>query len=398
MYLTDEQRRRRLVVQHRVGLGERGGTPRVEDVVDDLLVLHATDPATVYLSVLARAPDLTRDDVRAAMYERRNVVRVLAMRRTLFVAGRADVPMIHAAASLGVARTLRTRLLKELAAIPTDPPVPDPQAWLARVEDDVDTVLAAAARDGRTLSGAEISAAVPALRTAVLPTTDKAWDVRRTVTSQTLALLSAEGRLVRTEPRGSWTSRHHAWAPITSWFPGGIPEVPEAEARVGLARRWLEVFGPATPDDLQWWTGWNKTHTRAALGALDLVEVTLEEGPGVMLPGTDIPDSSPPGVALLPALDPTPMGWKHRAWYLGAHRERLFDRMGNIGPTVWWDGRVVGGWAVRRGGEVVHRLLEDLGTDVRDAVEAEARRLEGLLDGATFTPSFPTPLDKELRA
>ncbi|WP_208322899.1 winged helix DNA-binding domain-containing protein [Mumia sp. ZJ1417] len=374
-------------------------SPRVEDVVSDLLVLHATDPATVYLSVLARAPGLTRDDIRTAMYERRDLVRVLAMRRTLFVAGRDDVPAIHAGASLGVARMLRTRLLKELVKTPTDPEVPDPQAWLAGVERGVDAVLRTAARDGRTLSGAEISTAVPALRTALLPTTDKAWDVRRTVTSQTLALLSAEGRIVRTEPRGSWTSRHHAWAPIESWFPDGIPELPEADARTLLARRWLEAFGPATPDDLQWWTGWNKTHTRAALARLDLVEVTLAEGPGIMLPGIEIPDAAAaPGAALLPALDPTPMGWKHRTWYLGEHRERLFDRMGNIGPTVWWDGRVVGGWAVRAGGEVVHRLLEDVGTDAAAAVAAEAERLQVLLDAATFTPSFPTPLDKELRA
>jgi len=384
----------------------------VEEVVESVLVLHATDPATVYLSVLARAPGLTRDDVRTAMYERRDLVRVLAMRRTLFVAGRDDVPVIHAGASLGVARRLRTRLLKELATLPTDPVVPDPPAWLADVERDVDAVLRSAAATGSTLTGAQISAAVPALRTALLPTTDKAWDVRRTVTSQTLALLSAEGRIVRTEPRGSWTSRHHAWAPIESWFPDGIPEVPEAEARTCLARRWLEVFGPATRDDLQWWTGWNKSQTRDALAGLELLEVTLEAGPGVMLPDTDLSDTDlsdtdlsdtarhegvTPGAALLPALDPTPMGWKHRDWYLGEHRERLFDRMGNIGPTVWWDGRVIGGWTVRPDGAVVHRLLEDVGDDAARAVSAEAERLQGLLDGTGITPSFPTPLDKELR-
>ena len=62
-----------------------------------------------------------------------------------------------------------------------------------------------------------------------------------------------------------------------------------------------------------------------------------------------------PWVALLPALDPTTMGWQGRGWYLGPHGPRLFDRSGNAGPTVWVDGHIVGGWAQRPDGEVVHQ-------------------------------------------
>ena len=61
----------------------------------------------------------------------------------------------------------------------------------------------------------------------------------------------------------------------------------------------------------------------------------------------------PPYAALLPGLDPTTMGWQDRGWFLGEHAKALFDTNGNAGPTLWWDGRVVGGWAQRRSGEVV---------------------------------------------
>jgi hypothetical protein len=76
----------------------------------------------------------------------------------------------------------------------------------------------------------------------------------------------------------------------------------------------------------------------------------------------------------------------------------LFDRTGNIGPTVWWEGRIVGGWAQRPSGEVAWRLLEDVGSDAATAISAEAAALEAWLGPARITPRFRTPLERELSA
>lgn len=415
MRITVEQRRR-LLVARQLALGvDRPGLPAartVEDVVDRVLALHATDAPSVYLSVLARVPGLELQDVRDALFGRRTLVKVLAMRRTMFVVRRELVPVVHAAAGAAVGRRLRTRLLKELATLPTDPPVEDAQAFLAETERQVHAALA----EQGPLDGASLSRAVPALRTAFLPTTTKSWDVRRTATSQLLSMLSAEGVVVRGEPRGSWSSNRHVWAPMDDWFPGGIPEVDEPTARADLARAWLAAFGPATEKDLQWWTGWNLRDTRAALGALDVREVDVEVGApggtgereaarGVVLAQTlddgslDLPPDTVEGViSLVPSLDPTTMGWYQRDWYLGPHRDQLFDTIGNAGATVWWEGRIVGAWTVRRGGEPVFRLLEDVGADAEAAVGAEAGRIAALLGGDGTTASFPTPLYRELHA
>ncbi|MCB7136927.1 winged helix DNA-binding domain-containing protein [Cellulosimicrobium marinum] len=409
MRITVAQRRRRLVA-HQLALAvDHPGLPAArtaEDVVDRLLALHATDAPSVYLSVLARAPGLVLDDVRDALFGRRTLVKVLAMRRTMFVVRREVVPVVHAAAGAAVGRRLRVRLLKELATLPTDPPVDDAEAFLAEAERQVHAALA----EHGPLDGASLSRAAPLLRTAFLPTTDKSWDVRRTATSQLLSMLSAEGVVVRGEPRGSWSSNRHEWAPMSDWFPGGVPELDEPTARADLARAWLAVFGPATEKDLQWWTGWNLRDTRAALAALDLQDVEVETGPpddpaplpGVMLRGTDLPGAQDVAVdehlALLPSLDPTTMGWTARDWYLGPHRGQVFDTIGNAGATVWWQGRIVGAWTVRRGGEPAYRLLEDVGADAEAAVAAEAARIAGLLGGDGTTASFPTPLYRELHA
>ncbi len=212
-------------------------------------MLHATDPATVYLSVLARCPVLTVDDVARELYDERRLVRMLAMRRTLFVVPADLVPVVHAAASLDVAASLRRRLLTQLATIPTDPALPDDLAgWLAAIEAGV----AEAIEQLGVASGAELARAEPRLRTALLPTTDKAYDVRRAITSQVLTVMGAEGRIVRGRPLGAWTSRQHTWERATTWWPDGIENVEPAKARARLVEEYLRRFGPATEIDVTW--------------------------------------------------------------------------------------------------------------------------------------------------
>jgi hypothetical protein len=107
------------------------------------------------------------------------------------------------------------------------------------------------------------------------------------------------------------------------------------------------------------------------------------------------------GAALLPALDPTAMGWQQRDWYLPPELwPSLFDRSGNVGPTVWWNGRVVGAWAQRPDGEIVWRILdrEGVGAEAEAAIAQQAEGLRSLLGPTRVTPRFRTPLERELTA
>jgi hypothetical protein len=90
------------------------------------------------------------------------------------------------------------------------------------------------------------------------------------------------------------------------------------------------------------------------------------------------------------------MGWRERGWFLGGHGPALFDRNGNIGPSVWWDGRVVGGWAQRKDGEIAVRVLEDVGADAEAAIEREAARTAAWYGDVRAVPRFRTPLEREL--
>lgn len=103
-------------------------------------------------------------------------------------------------------------------------------------------------------------------------------------------------------------------------------------------------------------------------------------------------DAVTPWAALLPPLDPTTMGWFERDWYLGADKAQLFDTSGNAGPTVWWDGRIVGGWRQSDNGEVELQMLEDVRAEGRRAIEIEAARLTAWFGGTRVL--LPSPLSK----
>ena len=98
--LSDAERRARLAERHLLGPGARARTP--EQVADALVGLHATDPATVFLAVAARMTGATPAAVEAALYQDVSLVRLLAMRRTMFVVGRELGPVVDASEGIPI--------------------------------------------------------------------------------------------------------------------------------------------------------------------------------------------------------------------------------------------------------------------------------------------------------
>jgi hypothetical protein len=381
------ERRARLVRRHRLAPADRATDPLT--VARSLVCLHATDAVSVFLSIHARSDGLAPADVERALYDERSLVRMLAMRRTLWAVPRELVPVVFAAATKAVAATQRKRLEGFIrdSGVSTRP-----NAWLTRASN---AAFAAVAARGEAMTR-EVVADVPLLATKLRFGSGR-WVTEQSAGARVLPQLAMEGRLVRGRPRGSWISPQFRWVTTEDWLGGPIEELDVAAAQAELLRRWLGAFAPATDTDIRWWTGWTARETRAALAAVPHVEVDLDGATGYVL-ADDLEPTPPaePTAALLPTLDPTTMGWKERDWYLGEHAGILFDTNGNAGPTVWWDGRVVGGWSQRRSGEIVYRLLEDVGAAAVAAVETEAARIDAWLGDVRFSPGFLPPFQRAL--
>ncbi len=386
--ITDEQRRARLGVRH--GLATRVGSAL--EAARAVVCLHATEPATPYLSVWART-GLGRAAFDQAMYTDRELVKQLAMRRTLFVFPREVMPAVWGSASARVADQIGPRLAREIERCGL---AEDGGAWLNRQDEAVRSALRQ-----QPMTTADLRAAVPELDQRMVLSPGKPYEAEVAVANQAITVLAATGRIQRGANRGTWRSSRPEWTTDDDWLGGPATPLHPEEGYRHLIGAWLRQFGPGTEDDIVWWLGATKSVVRRALADLRAVEVQTGVGPAFVLPDdvVDPSDDLPePWAALLPVLDATTMGWKHRDWYLGDHAGQLFDGNGNAGTTAWWNGRVVGGWHQDPDGVVVVDLLEDVGADATAQLTDRAVELTDWLAGEIVGTLYPSPLSRAHRS
>jgi hypothetical protein len=373
-------------------------------VTRDVVALHATAATGPYLSLRARVPHFRREALDRALYSQRSLVRLLCMRVTLHVVPSDEVPLFYQACQAYVARR-------------TPPPFRDAgllvQAGLCQ-DDQAGALLQAlhrqvldvlATRGPSTVS--EITRQVPVLGARIRHDVDKSYEGEFSIGSRLVPGMCARGLIVRTRPRGTWRSNLYEYAAFSAWLPAiDLQSATSPGAQAWLVRRYLAAFGPATPGDVQWWTGFSRADTTRALDSLapEVVHVAVEGlGQGYLMLAPDarrLRDMAPaedPYVLFLPSLDPYIMGYRDRRRFLAhEHHTELFDRAGNPVPTVWANGQVVGAWGQRKDGSVVYRLLEPVSEEMQALLAGEARQLSAFLDGEFLRPSVRTAFTRAL--
>ena len=160
---------------------------------------------------------------------------------------------------------------------------------------------------------------------------------------------------------------------------GAPPPAPAVEdAGAGLARRFLSLYGPATPKLLAGWAGLSAAHAQALwsrAGELERVDA------GWMLPGDAARLAQAPavrGVRLLPSLDPI-AGTRDRELLVPdpAVRKRIWTMLGGAG-MVLADGSIAGLWRPAKKGRRLVVTVEALDPGLREragALTEEAERL-----------------------
>ncbi|MGV9826701.1 winged helix DNA-binding domain-containing protein [Gordonia sp. NPDC003429] len=382
--ITDAARRTRLMRRHR--LADGFGAATVEEAAAATVGLHATAPSTVYISAWARMPGFVAADMDSALYEKRSLIKHLAMRRTVFALPRDILADAVGAVSARVAASERTNMLRDLRR---SDDVDDPDGW-------IDTARAAVRRElagGAALTSTQLRERLPELDLRVMISPGRPWGGQVSMGPRVLNMMSAAAEIVRGPNAAGWHLSRPSWVAIEHWLGEPLTAPDPVTGHVHLIDRWLRAFGPGTETDLVWWLGSTKAAVRAALAQLDVVEVDLDDGSVGYVHADDVDEVEPvaPQALLLPELDPTTMGHKQRSFYVGDHVAHVFDRNGNGGQTAWWDGRIVGGWYRLDDGSVAVHALEDLPRAAHRALAARADELAAWLGEVNPKPAFPSP-------
>jgi hypothetical protein len=382
-----------LVKQGLAGDGLRG----VMDAVVATAGIYGTAP-TCYLSCAARVGKFRIAHLDKELYAKRSVVRLRCMRGMSYIEPLDLLPALAACTGEPPDKTLKRvakygGLTEEQALALAD-----------RIERAMAGRPPLTLREIRELLGGDIPGDKSALQ-------------------MTVALLGRTGRILRSEVRGSWRSDNYAYARWADWLGAPLAEVEPEAGRAELARRYLRALGPATADDLKWWTGWTKRDAAAALAALgdEVVAVSLDgAGAWVAAEELDRLTATDPeegrGVRLLPVWDAYFMAYATspagRARQVAkADYGRVYDSSGNGTSTVTVDGMAAGVWeldpdagtvAVAPFGKAVAGRWDDLEAQVArlsKAIGAELRLQRAakpgqLRDGARNAYLSPISLGK----
>lgn len=334
----------------------------VVEVCRDTGGIQAQVMSAAETALWTRARGLTPADIRAALWERRAIVKTSAMRLTLHLIPADDFSM-YISALKPMSTAILQKFFMRLRLKPSD---------IERVM----TVLMDALADGPQTQQMLIARATEGAGRGVRAWLKLAWSAVRP--------LAVEGAIVYGPSRGVEAT----FVRTDRWLPRQ-PAMPVDVARVGLLRRFLSAFGPATAHDFSKWSGMKVSDAKAALEALgdEVVLVTVDGAHAWML-RCDVDELAASrldakAVRLLPAFDTLLLAHATKEHLVDArHYKRVYRPQGWISPVILQGERVIAVWFAKARGSDVQIDVQPFGRlerRVRAAIDAEMQALAGFV-------------------
>ncbi|TFG32391.1 winged helix DNA-binding domain-containing protein [Candidatus Thorarchaeota archaeon] len=317
------------------------------EVAKSQLGLHSTDYWTPYFSVWSRIGDFDAKDMYESLDSGRNLVRTHAFRTTIHVMHIDNLSMIINATGPSLFKACRTDKYRKVDVL-TDKEI---ESMLSDVRD--------ALREG-PLGTSDLKKVVPEIGDHV---------------RSALLMLMAHGEVVRAKAKHA-RSNLTSYALLSQWVDGfKLKIVDEQDAITTLIQHHIERFGPVTIDDIAWWLRLTKTVVKSAITSLGEEIVTLNFGNSQMYMGSSdfeitssIEKPKDNLVWFLPYEDHFLKAFIDRSNFIDESIQPMVfpaDRRhfwpsnpdvpqimpskgsratGEVRPTIWLDGRVVGRW------------------------------------------------------
>ena len=364
--------RRRLAAQHL-----RTPLPRASflSMVGDVCGLHAQVMSAAELAAAVRIDGLARGTVAAALWQERSLVRLWAMRGTLHLVPRGDLPLYVAALS-NRRFDLDAPWLKyhglEAAEVP------------ALIE------AVAGALDGRELTredlGREVARRLGDVRFEELLASGWGALLKPVAFQGLLCFGPGEGNRVTFVRPDQWIGPFERPDPV--------------ESLREMARRYLRAYGPAGVEEFARWWGVQPKAVRGLFVAGDgFAQVEVEGKKAWMVDddfGADAEQAwDGPVVRLLPLFDPYVVAVRRGGDrpLTGPEKDLVYRKAGWISPVLLVDGELAGVWEHSAGKDGLHvdiRPFAALDPEVGERAVAQAERLAAHL-GSPLRVTFRPP-------
>jgi hypothetical protein len=356
----------------RSSLVTRAGPERLVEITSAVGGVHAQIQASSELQLGARVADVTQADIRAALWERRVLVKAWTLRGTLHLHPARELAVWHAARRAGASTSAQEQLeaWRDPAGA-VHPPIGGEQ--VQQIREAVWDAL-----DRRCLTREELAEDV----------VGRVGPGSRGRLRSGFAFFLAD--LCQGPPQGAKATfvRPDQW--IDGW-----QEIDAEQALLVACRRFLHAYGPARPTDFREWIGgrgFDAERARWVFESLgdEIEEVDVEGRRAYVLAGdTTFPDSLGT-VRLLPEYDLYVMGFRERGELVPDPLREQMARHGRgryegpAGSRFLLAGGVLAGlWERRRRGRRIElRVLpiRRLTRAERAELAAEAERIGSLLD------------------
>jgi hypothetical protein len=360
--------------------------PDFYQIAKSQLGLHSTDYWTPYLSVWARIGDYNAEAVFKSLNSGDRLLRLNAFRTTVHVVHADNLSLlIHATKAAFYKKMRQHPDIKQLS-----------NQEIGRL---TRSVLATLEDGPKTMR--EIKKLIPKYGKQIRPL---------------FHLAATSGKVIRA------TASHArnptvAYALLDRWVDGfELDDTSEDDALNHVIHRYIERFGPVSIDDISWWLPTSKTRAKAAVETAgeDIAQIELAGETKLMTPNdydsalsVEVPSDSV--IWFLPYEDHLPKAFIERSWYLSDEmRARVFPKIrehywppeskpppfevkvtgainvsGEIRPTIWVDGEVVGRWELEKNGEeyrISYRIFQKVHATYDNIISERARELEDFVN------------------
>ena len=317
------------------------------DVAKYQLGLHSTDYWTPYFSTWARVGDFDAKDMFESLDNGRELVRTHAFRTTIHVMHIDNLSMIISATGPSLFRAYRTDKYRKVDIL---------------TDQEIESMLSdtkAALRE-EPLSTSELKKILPHIGDHV---------------RSALLMLMARGEVVRAKAKHA-RSNLTSYALLDQWVDGfKLKLIDEQVAITNLIQHHIERFGPVTVNDTAWWLRQNKTTVTDSISSLgeEVVAINTGKKEAYMLKSdfelaSSIERPKEDLVWFLPYEDHFLKAFIDRTDFIEESIQSMLfpaDRKhfwpsnpnapqsmpskglratGEVRPTIWLNGRVVGRW------------------------------------------------------